>query len=376
MPMISMLPALVAAVPTQAILAPLVLLCAGGAGFYGFRQGMFRATLLGFHALVSIFFALGLWGPLAAWLRLAEVPEQYAVPGAFLGMLVVAAVGLLLAINASVPADSVRLAPRVDQIGGAIMGLVAGVIASGGVLLALSFAPLPPAYRPDFGRLAIDTGGPVLAAFTKSLGSDRAAREVVFGGEPGTRFDPAAKPRPVAWSEPFVDANASLVHDADEPYLDTDASDSFTPQLAADDKNGNGRRDIGLVEHYRLGHWRPLTVLQAPVMTSKDSGFVTDGDPAETVVYQATATDADSGDAPTFSLKPGQDDDAALVTIDPATGAVRLKSPPDREVRKAYAFTVVVTDKAGLTAERPVVIHVAKKRDADAERSPGLAPAG
>jgi len=367
-------PPLLAASPLQAVLAPLVLCCAVGAGVYGFRRGMFRATLLGFHALASIFLALGLWGPLASWLELAEAPAAYAAPGAFIGLLVVATVGLLLAINAVVAADAVRLAPRIDQIGGAIVGLLAGAIASGGVLLALSFAPLPPASRPDFGRLALDTGSVVLAAFSRSLGYDAARREVAFGGEPGSAFDPAAKPRPTAWSEPFVDANANQMHDPDEPFLDTDASGSFTPQLAANDKNGDGRRDVGLVEHYRLGSWRPLTVLQAPAMTGKDSGFVEDGASVDTVVYQASATDADAGDVLAFSLKPEQDDDAAVVTIDPATGAVRLKSRPDREERKAYAFTVVVTDKSGLTAERPVIVHVTKKHDADTPRSPGLTP--
>jgi len=367
-------PALLAASPVQAVLAPLVLLCVGAGGFYGFRRGMFRATLLGFHALASIFLALGLWGPVAAWLELAEVPVAFTSAGGFLGSLVLAAVGLLLAINAAVPADTVQLPPRLDQVGGAVVGLLAGAIASGGLLLALSFAPLPDAYRPDFARIALDTGRPLLAAFTGSLGYDAARREVAFTGEPGTALDPAVKPRPIAWSEPFIDANASLVRDADEPFLDTDSNGSFTPQLAAADKNGNGRRDVGLLEHYRLGYWRPLTMIQAPVITGKDSAFVDDGAPVETVVYQAAATDADQGDVLTYAVKSGDDDDADLVVIDPASGAVRLKSRPDREEQKSYAFTVVVTDKAGLTASRPVVVHVTKRRDADADDSPGLTP--
>lgn len=367
---------LFAASPLQAVLAPLVLACAAGGAFYGFRRGMFRATLLGFHALAATLLALGLWSPLAAWLELAEVPAAYTVPGGFLGGFVVAAVGLLLVINASVPVDAVQLPPRIDQIGGGLVGLVAGAVASGGLLLALSFAPLPSGSRPDFGRLALDTGGPLLATFTKSLGLDPVSRKVMLAGEPGTPFDPAVKPRPTAWSEPFVDANSSVTHEPDEPYLDTDSSNSFTPQLAAADTNANGKRDIGLLEHYRLGFWRSLTVLQAPVMTSKDSSFVEDGAAVGTIVYQAAATDVDPGDTITYSLKADAADDAALVEIDAATGAVTLKSPPDREKLKAssysFSFTVVATDKAGLTAERPVSVRVDKRRDADAIRSPGL----
>ena len=49
-----------------------------------------------------------------------------------------------------------------------------------------------------------------------------------------------------------------------------------------------------------------------------------------------------------------------------------LKSPPDREARNLYTFTVVVTDKAGLTANRAVTLHVTKPLKSDREPSPGL----
>ena len=260
------------------------------------------------------------------------------------------------------------------------MGLVAGVVAAGGLLIAASFLPLPAAYRIDFGRLALDPGGPLIGLFARSLGLDPAATAVLLAGEPGTALDPAAVPRPQAWSEPFLDGNASLTRDDGEPYLDTDASGGFTPELAAADTNGNGLRDIGLREHYRLGTWLPLTTLQAPAMTSKDAAYVTDGSPEDTIVYQAGASDADKGDGLVYSLKPDQGDDASLVLIDPAGGAVTLRNRPDREFRKAYEFTVVVTDKAGLTAERRVTLHVTKKLTANRESSgagadePGLTP--
>lgn len=364
-----------AAASLQPLGAPLVLGLAAALAYYGFRRGLFMATLAGLHALAAVVAALGLAGPVAAWLELAEVPRHYAVPGAFLGMLVVAAVAIQVAIGGFVPADSVRLPPRLDQIGGVLVGGVAGLVVAGGVLLALSVAPLPPPYRLDGGRLSgLDMGSGMLGVFSRCLGRDAAARDVVLHGEPGRpAAGNAAVARP-AWSEPFVDADGSLSRDEGEPFVDTDGNGAFTPELTADDKNGDGRRDIGLVDHYRLGYWLPLTVVQAPVLTSKDSSFVDDGAPVDTVVYEATATDADQGDVLTFSLKPGQDDDAAVVTINATTGAVTLKSPPDREAQKAYAFTVIVTDKAGLTAERPVVVHVAKKRETEEVKSPGLTP--
>lgn len=356
----------------QPAVAPLVLVVVAAAAFYGFRSGAFRATILGLLALGAVLAALGTWSPLAMALEVAEVPRAVATTGAFVGVLVAVAVGLALAA-ATVPPESLRLEPWLDRLGGLVIGLVAGVIAAGGLLVAASFLPLPPAYRINFSRLALDPGGPLIRVFARSLGLDSTATAVVLSGEPGV---PPAEGKTVthpAWSEPFVDVDGNLAWGEGEPFLDTDKDDAFTSEQVASDTNGNGRRDVGLLEHYRLGTWLPLTTLQAPVMTSSDTANVTDGDPAETIVYQATATDANKGDALVYSLKPEQDDDAALVLVDPTSGAVKLKSRPDREQHKSYLFTVVVTDKAGLAAERHVTLHVNKKKlKPDREPSPGV----
>lgn len=359
-----------AATLLQPLGAPLVLGLMAALAYYGYRSGLFLATLAGLHALAAVVAALGLTGPVAAWLELADVPRHYALPGAFLGVLTVVAIGIHLAVGAAVPPDVVKLAPRIDQLGGLVVGGLAGLVVAGGVLLALSIAPLPPAYRIDGSRLSFDMGSRLLDVFVRCLSGDAKVRDVLLRGEPGTAAGgPVARP---AWSEPFVDADGSLTRDDGEAFVDTDANGSFTPELTASDVNGNGRRDFGLLEHYRISHWLPFTVIQAPVVTSKDSAFVTDGDPIETVVYQASASDADPGDTATWSLKSGSDDDSDLLVIDATTGAVTLERPPDREAKNLYSFTVVVTDKAGLTAERPVMLHVTKPLKSDREPSPGL----
>jgi len=360
-----------AATLLQPLGAPLVLGLMAALAFYGYRSGLFLATLAGLHALAAVVAALGLTAPVGAWLELAEVPRQYALPGAFLGVLAITAIGIRLAVGAAVPADVVKLPPRIDQFGGLIMGGLAGLVVAGGVLLALSVAPLPPAYRIDGSRLSFDMGSRMLDVFARCLGIDAKARDVLLRGEPGTAAagGPVARP---AWSEPFVDADGSLTRSDGEAFVDSDTNGTFTPELTANDINGNGRRDVGLLEHYRIGHWLPLTAIQAPVSTGKDSAYVTDGAPIEEVVYQAAATDADPGDTLTYSLKAEQDDDANLLVIDATTGAVTLKSPPDREARNLYTFTVVVTDKAGLTANRAVTLHVTKPLKSDREPSPGL----
>jgi len=363
-----------AATMLQPFGGPLVLALAAGMAYYGFKQGLFLATIAGLHALIALLGALGLAGAVADWLLLAEVPRAYALPGGFFGVLIVLAVGIRLAVGAAVPPDTVRLAPKFDKVAGGIVGAVAGLVIAGAVLIGFSIAPVPPAYRIDGSKMKLDMGSRMLRTFVRCVAADETSRRLLLEGEPGTPVDPAAKQRPPAWSEPFVDANGSLTYDDGEHYIDTDGNGSFTKELKANDLNGDGRRDVGLLERYRSGHWEGFTAVQAPKLTSKDVAYVTEHAPVETVVHQVTATDVDPGDVLTYSLKPDQPDDAALVSIDSASGAIVLKSPADREIRKNYQFTVVVTDKAGLTDEQVVTVNVVKKRSAEEAASPGLTP--
>ena len=70
-------------------------------------------------------------------------------------------------------------------------------------------------------------------------------------------------------------------------------------------------------------------------------------------VYTAVASDA--GDV-TYSLKVGAD--AALFSINAATGAVTLIGNPDYETKESYSFTVVATDAAGNASEQAVTLSV------------------
>jgi uncharacterized membrane protein required for colicin V production len=110
---------------------------------YGAGSGIFLAVLAGMDALVSLVVALTFAKPLAAWLTAVEVPAAFAFPAAFGLLLVGTAVGIRLAIGARVPRDVVRFAPLIDQLGGGLVGAVAGMVVAGALLIALSIAPLP-----------------------------------------------------------------------------------------------------------------------------------------------------------------------------------------------------------------------------------------
>lgn len=96
-----------------------------------------------------------------------------------------------------------------------------------------------------------------------------------------------------------------------------------------------------------------------PVLTSGEAASVAENSPASTVVYTASATDAD-GDRIVFSLS-GQHADR--LNIDSTTGQVRLNSPADFETLNSYSFTVHAMDSSGLGSSRTVKLTVADVPD-------------
>ena len=93
---------------------------------------------------------------------------------------------------------------------------------------------------------------------------------------------------------------------------------------------------------------------KAPVFTSTNSAtIVENGDPSA-IVYQAFATDPD-GDGTVFSL---HGLDAALATIDAATGAIRLNQAADFEAKSEYYFEVAAKESSGQISYRTVGVRV------------------
>ena len=87
-----------------------------------------------------------------------------------------------------------------------------------------------------------------------------------------------------------------------------------------------------------------------PTITSGETATsIAENSGAGQVVYTATADDsADIGGGVTFSLA---GTDAALLSIDSATGVVTLIGNPDFESKAQYLFDVIATDAVGLASE-------------------------
>ena len=262
---------------------------------FGAQKGLFLAVLTGMQTLLALVVALAFADPLAAVFTTFELPVVYAFPAAFGLLLIGTAVATRLAMGGYVPDDVVRFAPIIDKLGGALVGAVAGIILAGTFLIACSIAPVPEAFRLDGSSLGYDMGTRMLRTFARCVEPDDAKRTVLLDGEPGTVpeplpavdppvFDaaeakgdkpldndkqdkkgkkakaenppsPPPAPPPPLWSEPFADLNGNKQHDEGEPFLDTDHDKAFTARLVFNDPNSNGKRDIGLLERYRLHAW-------------------------------------------------------------------------------------------------------------------------
>ena len=91
------------------------------------------------------------------------------------------------------------------------------------------------------------------------------------------------------------------------------------------------------------------------------------------VVYTATASDTDfnapnTANSITYSLK-SDVGDARAFSIDSRTGAVTLTANPDFETRSGYTFTVVATDAAGNSSEKPVTLSISNVNEAPTVKS-------
>lgn len=341
---------------------------------YGAHFGLFLAVIAGMHALVSVVVALAFAEPLAGLLKALEMPDAYTFPAAFGALLVGVAFGIRLAVGGYVAADVVRFTPGIDKLVGGLMGMLAGVVVAGTVLIAGSIMPLPQVLRLDGSKLTFDVGTRMLRTFVRCVEPGDDARALLEQGEQPQ----VAGKQPVgagpSCSEVFADANGNDEFDDGEPYIDADRNGSFTIQLPYADGNGNGKRDVGLLERYRLAAWRAAKVFYAPTIDSPPTvsvpAEVSDGD----VVYQIVAIDLDPDETFTFGMRiePQQatagtqkrsspetdEDESGLLVVDRTTGEIKMANAELFGTRKPKQLKIVVTvtDRHGLASEKAVTV--------------------
>jgi hypothetical protein len=333
-----------------------------GLAIFGWRQGLFVITLVGLQMLVSFVAALVVGSVAVSTLQSMEG----AAPGRLLGIVYLVGfaaflIGIRLAIGRFVPEMAVPLPWPIDRGLGALVGSLAGWLLAGAILVAWSLAMLPGSLRFSSGSLQRDPGTWVLDTFARCVEADLGRCREFLAGNAGRGPWPDS-PR---CSEPIIDSDGNGRYDEGEPFLDVDGDGAFTRSLGFHDTHGDHRRRLGLAECYRFGAWEGITVWHAPEITSEDRVRLGVLPTADEPLYQAVARDVDGTAGLAYSLRPEVDedrsaDDAAAapsppLAIDPGTGIVSFPTGPG-DTQRRVSFTVVVTDPAGLTDERMVLV--------------------
>lgn len=289
----------------------LVIALALGMAAFGYRHGLFLATLSGLAVLSSYIIAMAVSGLGADLVVSLGCPEPYALAGVFAAVFVAGLVGIRLLVGAAVPESAVRLLPLLDALGGAGVGAVAGLAAAGAVLVGLSIAPLPADYRIDGRALRIDCGRTMLDTYAACLGADEPRRQ--------------------------------------------DLQRQYTDHAWQGQARGGGAP--GGPAGLAAGSAVTLPPGQAPLISTPDEvALPADLADGGTLVQVRTVR---QGDPITFSMRPaaGPAEDFALLAIDAQTGDITV--PNVERLRAAGSGIDVVltaTDQNGLSDEKTVTI--------------------
>ena len=93
-----------------------------------------------------------------------------------------------------------------------------------------------------------------------------------------------------------------------------------------------------------------------PTITSGTTGVnITENSGAGQTVYTITSDANDGGTIQSFAIA---GTDAALLSVDAATGVVTLTADPDYETKNAYSFTVTATDETGTSTATTVTFSI------------------
>ena len=153
---------------------------------YGYLHGIFRSVLIGMQALVSFIVALTFIPSLTELLITIDIPSVYAFPVALVTLGAGTAFGIQLVIKKYVPDESIKLLSIIDKVGGGLIGGVAGFIAAGGLLVAMSLLPLPKNFHLQPSDLRFDFGEPILRTFARVIEPDGEKRNRLLSGDTWT----------------------------------------------------------------------------------------------------------------------------------------------------------------------------------------------
>jgi len=332
--------------------------------YLGLRNGLFLTAVAVLTVVTAFNAALGLAPGLAVYFTSLRWMPALVLPLAYFLILAVILLTVKAAVAVCVREDDAWLSPRVDRLGGALMGAFAGWLLAGALLVGWSMIELPSGVRPPTPSLTPDAGSWMLRMFTRLCEPEKERRNRLLDGD-AVHEQGVAGGDVVLATEPFDDVDLDGRRGEQEPFIDHDGDGAFTvSQSVADDSSAlNGLRDVGLLDRYWLSAWRRMRVLHPPLISSVTLDVTSQVAGKGELVYPASVKDPDPGHESQlkYSFKAGKEDDSELLTIDTATGVVKFRNDDDVDIdpnlRKVH-FTLIVEDPAGLTDEKDLEVKL------------------
>jgi hypothetical protein len=124
------------------ILSVIIIAVVGGVAYFHYAQGLFGATISATIAIIAACLAVGYHENLVDAL-LGGAVGDYATAGALVAIFALVYIILRVITDKAVPGN-VRLPLMVDRVGGAVMGLIAGLFTAGIVALTAQALPFGP----------------------------------------------------------------------------------------------------------------------------------------------------------------------------------------------------------------------------------------
>ncbi|MDG2356629.1 MAG: cadherin domain-containing protein [Paracoccaceae bacterium] len=155
-----------------------------------------------------------------------------------------------------------------------------------------------------------------------------------------------------------IDAGGNLTFKSNPNFeipTDSDSNNTYQVEIKAVEGGGFFSTQILTVTVQNVNEAAPV------IDTSNLTGSVKENVAISTVIYDVSASDADTTDVLTYSVS---GTDSSLVTIDSDDGEVRLKASANFEAKNSYGFNVTVTDPDASNDTEAVTVNVTDANDA------------
>src|SRR5688500_4840937 len=135
------------------ILGVVIIALLAGVAYFHYAQGFFSATLSAICAVIAAVIAVG-YHEVAVQSLLQGAAADYAHALCLCAIFGGVYIGLRLLFDKAIPGN-IRLPVMVDRVGGAAMGVIAGIFTAGIVALAAQMLPFGPTVG-GFARYAVE----------------------------------------------------------------------------------------------------------------------------------------------------------------------------------------------------------------------------